>query len=550
MLGILATSLLAVSPSAPQITHSTAQVTDSLSHGTLGDGLLSLDEAIRLVNGTLLPSQLSPAEAANLSGAGVVDHVRIDPTITLSIALEAPLTPITGQGGEVWIEGVIVPFAGGDVLTLLLGGAHAHVLSLQTHEVLVSGLHLDGGVIGFDVHTTAAGVDEHQMARIEDCDLHGQLSAGVRLTGSGTDTSAVHLHHAHFHNMARGILLDDQSAGGWAQVHVHHAHMDQVTLAAEVQEAGTGGAMSMFMCFRSEIDGGTNFLRVRRTAGSSQQLMVRVVHCEVVTSGDTIDVQGNANGLTMIHHHHSHLTCDPGSKAMLVGPRTAMFDFHGSEVTFTGDVSVAANLFTQRVWQQNNEYVNSTVTFDVASSLPNLLWNRYDNCAIVVPSTASTPVRLRSCELVNTTVTGQSLLAPVTLENSWRSGGSLNGQVNETGAAPGRFLSVCEVAPTEVQIGSTFDLITDAPPNVAVFWVATVAIEQPNTAQEPFRFYGDPATAQTLLFAQGQSTLTLAVPNDPVFTGFEFYLAPVAFSALGYGPDLHLPRGGRLQPIL
>jgi hypothetical protein len=54
-------------PSGAPSFHAIAFVNDPLSHGTLGDGLLSLNEAILLHNGTLLPSQLSAAEAAQLS---------------------------------------------------------------------------------------------------------------------------------------------------------------------------------------------------------------------------------------------------------------------------------------------------------------------------------------------------------------------------------------------------------------------------------------------------------------------------------------------------
>ena len=123
------------------------------------------------------------------------------------------------------------------------------------------------------------------------------------------------------------------------------------------------------------------------------------------------------------------------------------------------------------------------------------------------------------------------------------------GQVTETGAVAGRFLSACSVTPAEVSLGAAFDLDTDAPAGVGVFWLLSLAIDQPNTTQEPFRFYGDPLTAQTLFLTFGQSTVSLTVPNDPAFLDYEFYLAPVAFSTLAYGPELTLPRGGRMQPV-
>ncbi|MEQ1632366.1 MAG: hypothetical protein ABL997_08335, partial [Planctomycetota bacterium] len=354
-------------PSSPAALGLTANVTDTMSHGVLGDSLLSLDEAIRLCNGTLTVAQLSPQEAANVAGAGaVVDHVVIDPMVTLTIQLEAPLTPITGQGlGPVHVEGIVIAGHGHGVTTMLLGGAHAHVLALHTNEVTVSGLHLNGGQVGFDVRTAQGGYAEALMARIDECDMHAQTTASVRLTGVGLDHSTVMLHHCVFHNSARAILVDDQSNGGFVVVHGMHCHFDGVALGCEVTESGSGGAMSMVMFDRSEFDLGANFLRTRRIGTGDQQLMIRLLYCEVASSGDAVDVQGNGNGLTMIHHHHSTIAVSPGQKALVVGPKTAQFDIHGSEVEFTGDVVLRANLFTQRVWQQNNTYHNGVLTFDV-----------------------------------------------------------------------------------------------------------------------------------------------------------------------------------------
>ncbi|MEC7726879.1 MAG: hypothetical protein VYD05_15260, partial [Planctomycetota bacterium] len=53
-------------PSPPAF-HQIAFVNDVLSHGAVGDGYLSLNEAIRLHNGTLPVAQLSTAEQAQVS---------------------------------------------------------------------------------------------------------------------------------------------------------------------------------------------------------------------------------------------------------------------------------------------------------------------------------------------------------------------------------------------------------------------------------------------------------------------------------------------------
>ena len=435
---------------------------------------------------------------------------------------------------------------------------HAHVLALRTHEVVVRGLHFDSGQIAVDVNTatmatgTSGGHGAGGMAMLDECDLHGQTIAGVKLHGSGADESGLMLHHVHFHQMARGVLDDDQTQTGRTMFEAEHVHMDQVDLAAEQLTNGQGGAMSKLMFFRSHIDGGRNFIRARRGAGSSQQFMIRVVHCEVHTTEDAIDVEGVPGGLSMIHHHVSDIHAGAGFKAIHLWPKTALFDYHGTEVNFEGDVLVQANLFTQRVYQHNIDYHNGTITFDTNGSLPNLMWNRFDNCQIVVPSTALAPVRLRSSELSNTAVNGQSLLAPVTLEGCFSSGLTMSGQVADLNPAPAQFLGRGHVTPNSVAPGGGFQLVTELPANMGLIWIFTSSIERPNTVQEPIRFYGDPLSAVVVPgIIQGATASSLSVPNDSGLIGFEAWIQPAVIPLNGqsYAPAFNLPRGGLLRIV-
>jgi hypothetical protein len=170
-----------------------ANVNDLVSPGVLGDNLLSLDEAIRLANGTLTLAQLSAAEAARVTGTGtVVSSIVIDPNVTATITLSAPTTPVTGNGASrLVIEGLRPPGPNGTTLqTLLFGGANAHILALRTHLVEVVGLHFDGGQLGVDARTSNSGQQPGQMAMLEDCEFHGQTTASVKVSGAGTDQSA------------------------------------------------------------------------------------------------------------------------------------------------------------------------------------------------------------------------------------------------------------------------------------------------------------------------------------------------------------------------
>lgn len=528
-----------------------AHVTDARSHGVLGDAWLSLDEAIRLANGTLAAVQLSPAEANQLTGIGqFVTRIEIDPTLTPAITVDAPLSPVTGVGmGMIEIAGLPLAAGAASVLPMLLGGGNAWILALRTADAKVSGLHFDSGVVGIDV-AIPAGAAPSAMAMVEDCDLHAQADCGIALRVAGGATAGLMLHQVHLHNVPVGLRVDDQGAGGSAMLEAEHVHFDLVGTGLDVQVGGTGGAMSMCELFRCEFAGGS-FVRLRRTAASTRDCMVRIVHCAATATADAVDLQGNAGSLTMLHHHHGDLHAAPGHAALRCWPRTARFDLHGSEMEFVGDVAIAGNLFTQRIWHQNNVYRAGTVTFDVDGSLPNLLWNRFENCTVLVPGSAHTPVRLRSCHLVATQVQGLSALAPIALEGCWRSGGSLAGQVTELGAATHGYLAATSVSPAAPALGTAVDLVADTPAGIGLAWVLTNAYERPFTSAEPLRFYGDPGTIEVIALVTGQTTTTVPVPVDTNLLAHEFYVGAVAFPGPGmpFAPALLLPRGGLVRAV-
>ncbi|MGK0435651.1 MAG: hypothetical protein ACJA0V_004821, partial [Planctomycetota bacterium] len=91
--------------------HAIAFVTDSLSHGVVGDGLLSLNEAIRLHNGTLTVSQMSVAEQLQLSllpGTGVtsdITWIEIDAEFLPTITIEQNLESIANSTFGLFIRG-------------------------------------------------------------------------------------------------------------------------------------------------------------------------------------------------------------------------------------------------------------------------------------------------------------------------------------------------------------------------------------------------------------------------------------------------------------
>ncbi|HEX5053966.1 MAG TPA: hypothetical protein VFZ65_19465 [Planctomycetota bacterium] len=535
---LLGVALLVQGPSL------TANVDDPMSHGVVHDGVLSIDEAIRLANGSLAIGALSAAEQARLVGTGTsVDEIVVDAAATPSIVLQGPLSDVMDSG----MPGahLLVRGNGGP---MILGGAQARVFTLRSRHVTVAGFRIHGGQVAIDASMPAAGTPMPEMAMVMDCELDGQTTAGVHLHGAGSDESMLMVRATTFANMPLGFQLTDQTSGGQVMAECEFLAMDGVTKGCRVDEGGSSG-LSMFMLFRSTFTNGQKLAEARRTPGT-KQFMFRFVHTDVHCTGDVLDIEGSATGLTMIHHHHSDFTAGPGGKAFWVWPRTAEFDVHGSEMEFTGDVSIAANLATMRVWQQNNHYRNGTITLDVDGALPNLLWNRYTNCTIDVPATARSPVAIRSSELDNTNVQSASFLAPITLQGCRRTGGGLTGFASETTPAPAPFLGTTTVAPTDPQIGTSLTLGTDLPFGIGLVWDIALSYARPTTTLEPVRFYGDPSTVivlpALLLF---QSQMTVPLPNDNSLVGVEFYAQGISLPLLGqaYAPAYHLPRGSLLR---
>ena len=66
----------------------TAIVDDPQSHGTVGDSLLSLDEAIQLANGTLLLANLSTAEQARVATTSASTEIIVDAANTPVITMQ------------------------------------------------------------------------------------------------------------------------------------------------------------------------------------------------------------------------------------------------------------------------------------------------------------------------------------------------------------------------------------------------------------------------------------------------------------------------------
>ncbi|MFK7740659.1 MAG: hypothetical protein AB8H80_10075 [Planctomycetota bacterium] len=524
---------------------STASIDDSDTHGQVGDSLLSLDEAIRLANGSLATSALSAAEQARLSGTGAVTTIRIDAASLPTVTTSAALTPLSGQGSEVLVEGV--QDASGS-WPMLVGQSQQTTLSLRSHRLRVMGLSFAGGDIAIDAKMPAMTNPNMPMPMVMNCTFDGQTDCGIQLRATGTDATMLMVNRARFTNMPLGYRVEDMTTSGRIMSNNEFITFDGVTTGCSAFEGGNGNT-TMFALWRSTFDNGETLCRSTRSTSATTLFMFRLVYVDATCTGDVVDCEGQSAGTTMVHHHHGDWTAGAGKRALWTHPRTGQFDVHGSEMVFRGDIEISGSTSSPRFWHQNNRFFDSAITYDVDGALPNLLWNRYENCSITVPASARSPIDIRSSHLINTTVDAQSFLAPVDLVGCWRPSGTMSGFSSETGSYAGAFLGQTEVTPREPQVGGSMQLYADLPQDIALIWDIAPSDPRPITSQEPVRFYGDPNQIVILpAIAIFQSTLTVPLPNSPALVGSEWYVQGIALPLTGGtgASGFYLPRGERI----
>lgn len=170
VVSVLAVAASAVPLGAQNSIHSRANVNDPVSHGKIGDGKLSLNEAIQLHNGTLPRSRLSALEQAQLVGSLDISIVDVDAKVTPTITVERDLDVVIdtahgfnldGQNGRVRID---------------LG---------RTRGILATSdfcsfrrLRVQGGQHGIAITQN----DTLFGASVEDVDFSGQSIAGFRFS--------------------------------------------------------------------------------------------------------------------------------------------------------------------------------------------------------------------------------------------------------------------------------------------------------------------------------------------------------------------------------
>lgn len=526
----------------------TAVVNDSRSHGALGDNSLSLDEAIRLVNGTLALSALSTAERGQVGGFGTLAWIELR-NPGAPIVLQSALTPVDGVPGgqvDVQINGVV----NGIGAPVLDGGNQPAILSLRTNRVQVRNVIFRGGQIGIDADTTSnfsLGI----YSILADLQFTGQTVAGVRARTPGGATARkalVKLRRTTLTNLPTAILLTSESDFGTIDAEGEWLQISGCTVGIDIQSQSTGGR-HQWQGFRTDVTGGDTCVRLRRALGNDSEWLVRAVFGDYFARRTAFDLEGaTVDADTIFHHHQLNIRGGVGASdyALLAAPVGARFDLHSSENVYEGNVQIRSGRLSRRMWFNGNRFINGAITLSNDGARPDLQWNQFVSCPLTVLSSNTQPVQMVDCELIRSPVTDLTRAGSVTLTRCYQADSAATSNVTIANPAPAPWIALASVSPRDPARGGFVDLNIQPQADTAAIWWVGPGEPRPVTTNYPFRFYLVPAGSVTLpQVIMGASRIRLPLPIQASLTGLEFHAQPIVAAVnQPWMTQVSLPRGG------
>jgi len=539
MLGPGAILLTALAASAGAVNvppgfHAVAFVNDTLSHGTLGDGLLSLNEAIRLHNGTLAFGQLSAAEQAQLSlipGTGTttdVTWIDIDGSNTPVITIQQNLDPVLDTTFGMLIKGF------GDRPVLDFGGPGVtQGLVAPANSITLQDIVLSGGPFGLDV--TQTDVSGQVGCALTNVLFTGQATFGVRVVATTANgTGRLVLEGCRFENVPNAIVHDESPAGRTSIFELHEVDIVGAAVGCDAV-IGSGGS-TRYTFDRVTIAASSRGIRVARAAAANRQTFLEGSFVRV-RAPQCVQFDVHATGLTWALLHLWDLRAPAGGTALQLGaPGTAWFG-ELSELVLDGATTIAAGTGGQPISVSNLRCRNGNVTLATSAAQPlSVTTSRFDNCAVTVVA-GSVPVS-DSCFVGGSLAASAGASAVLTSCHAPQAGANVTVQQ----ALPAPQLGNATMTPEDVQVGGTVQFVVDLPPGLVAVWALGFTDPTP-TLVPPFHLYFDPlgyvmAPGAYLL----QQPFTWQVPNGITFVGIDLVAQPAVLS-LGVTPApwLQLP---------
>lgn len=548
-----ALAIAALLPSTALAQGWSCTVNDSLSHGTVGDDKLSLNEAIRVMNTdpTLPIAALSPAEIAQFNFNGTIQGLQfilVDAAITPVITVQQTLAQVTGDTNT-HIDTDFTGINGRPILDA--SGLNGEVLPARTNHFHFDNFVVQGGTVAI-TFDSSLHFHPNTRGRIKNCLFIGQsqLAVEVRIPNFPPgEKEEMDFVDTTFLDIPTAIRLLDNGLSGIMDVTGSNLTIDGCATGIQIEV--NGGSSNCKAHFdRTNIYGADNAVVMTRGGASSSAFDLRFVYGDIFATRSAVDLTGVASAPTSIWLHHVNVRggADAFDYALRTTPNTARFDVFVGETHFDGNVLLQTNGLGATMRLHNSRFENGAVIVDSIGPTASFQYDVFESAPLTIAARQTKPVNVFFSELVRSSVTDLSAPSHTTLSGCYVGSSSLS-NVNNVSQAPARYLGQAWVTPDDPPAGGFVDLDLDLQPGTAVVWGLGPAVANPLVSTVPYRFYTD------LLFTlalPGQYTsnasIRLAIPNNPLFKGVELYAMPVLFATAGqsYVPLL-LPRGGRFK---
>jgi hypothetical protein len=526
-------------PAAP---HAVAYVTDSLSHGQVGDGFLSLNEAIQLHNQTLSVNQLSAAEQMQVQlipGTGPTTNVTwvdFDGTSTPTITIERDLDPVIDTTYGLYLRSVNEPTVLDFSTPGVLHGFRSSANSFELKDMILS-----GGPYGIDlVQTDVSGHAGLVLNRVR---FEGQTQFAVRVaTTTANGFGKLHAEDCTFLNAPTAIVWNENVAGRNTIFELVDCVVSGAAHGLDV-ELGAGG-LGRYTLDRLTIDATQTGVRLLRPTGGNRNALLETQHIDV-RAPSCVRIDGSPTGWTWAFQFRMwHLRCTgAGGTALSLG---ALGDnVYGTleDLTLDGSSTVLSGGGSQALRLDNARCRNGNITFGTTvNQALSTAWTAFEQCQIATVGTA--PVTFTDCSFRGGSLAGTAA-APALCTSSYVQ--NAGNHVVQTGSLPQPQLGTVQLSPDVVQIGTTATFQVDLPPGLFAVLLLGFTDPAPILLAQPLHVYSMPSATFTLPGVyRAQQGYGWPIPNFPIFVGLDLVLgAAVLPDPNVSAPAVQVPPGRR-----
>ena len=521
--------------------HQIAFVNDTLSHGTLGDAYLSLNEAIQLHNGTVSVAQLSTAEQLQVSllpGSATTDvtWIDIDSEAIPTIVLQQDLESIVNTPFGLFIRGEGEPVT----LDLSAPGVTRGIHSTSSSLVL-QGLKFVGGAAGVEV--IQADATGQPGCTLLDCRFENLAQFGVRVEGTlAGGVGRLIVEDCTFDAVGDAVVFDESPADRTTIFEARDVRIDGATNGFDF-DCG-GGGTARFTLDRCVVSCAGTGVDVAAPSSGGRPMLVEGMHLRV-RAPICARIDGATDAVTWAQGSMWSLLSPAGGAALVLGQVGDQVYGDLRELRCQGDVTIATGGAPQALRVRNMRCRDGAVELSTqpGQSLE-VSESRFSSC--VVESLGSGVVTLSECSFEGGSVGAAT--APGLLQATSCFVGSAGVGVASSAPRLQPQLGSMDVSPDDVSLGGQLQLQFDLPPGlVGALALGTVPQFLP-FYPPPYYIYMDPAAIVFLPGVYvGQQSATWQAPTQPMLLGSQLIVQSAVLPVTTQAPDVQLPPGWRFE---